>query len=32
MLVLLYVKNYWNFKIKLIFQLNVIGGSEGKKM
>jgi hypothetical protein len=29
-LVLLYVKNYWNLKIKLIIQLNVIGGTEGK--
>jgi hypothetical protein len=29
-MVLLYVKNYWNLKIKLIIQLNVIGGSECK--
>jgi uncharacterized Rossmann fold enzyme len=32
MVVLLHGKNYWNLKIiKLIIQLNVIGGSECKQ-
>jgi hypothetical protein len=32
MLVLLYVKNCWNLKIKLIIQLNVIGGNKCERM